>query len=112
GAAMLLPWLPPVPAILPLFGAGRALAMWRSKRAQLIISVVVLALVLAAALTLLLTVGDAPYVLDIGGWSAPVGINVVADRLAAPKPPGSSRVAPGGLLDSLAQGLGGGGGAP
>ena len=106
---MTLEWLAPVPAILPLFGAGLALAMWRSKRAQLIISVVVLALVLAAALTLLLTVGDAPYVLDIGGWSAPVGINVVADRLAALMLTVSSAVTLCVLLYSMAQGLADGG---
>ena len=102
---MTLDWLAPLPAILPLFGAGLALAMWRSKRAQFIISVVSLAIVLAAALTMLLTVGDAPLVVDIGGWSAPVGISVVADRLAALMLTVSAAVTLAVLLYSMAQGL-------
>ena len=104
-----LDWLVPLPAILPLFGAGLALAMWRSQRAQFIISVVVLAVVLAAALTMLFTVGDAPMVVDIGGWAAPVGIDVVADRLAALMLTVSAAVTLCVLLYSMAQGLADGG---
>jgi len=104
-----LDWLVPLPAILPLFGAGLALAMWRSMRAQFIISVVVLAVVLAAAVTMLFTVGDTPMVVDIGGWAAPVGINVVADRLAALLLTVSGAVTLCVLLYSMAQGLADGG---
>ena len=104
-----LDFLVPLPAILPLFGAGLALAMWRSQRAQFIISVVVLTVVLAASVAMLFTVGDGPMVVDIGGWAAPVGINVVADRLAALMLTVSSAVFLCVLLYSMAQGLADGG---
>src|SRR5688572_7510561 len=102
-------WLVPLPAILPLFGAGLALAMWRSMRAQFIISVSVLSIVLAGSVVLLFVVGDGPLVVDIGGWAAPVGIDVVADRLAALLLTISSAVTLCVLLYSMAQGLAEGG---
>jgi Formate hydrogenlyase subunit 3/Multisubunit Na+/H+ antiporter, MnhD subunit len=101
--------LVPLPAILPLFGAGLALALWRSQRAQFVISVLVLAVVLAASVTLLLNVGDVPLVVDVGGWAVPVGIDVVADRLTALMLTVSSAVFLCVLLYSMAQGLADGG---
>ncbi|MGC5614890.1 Na+/H+ antiporter subunit D [Georgenia sp. Z1491] len=76
-------WLLAVPVLLPLLGAGTSLMLARFRRAQGIISVVVLAAVLAVAIVLLVAVDSGPIVLNIGGWSAPVGIVLVADRLSA-----------------------------
>lgn len=77
-----LSWLVPLPVVLPLSAAGLALAMWRSRRAQGVISVVALSGVLVAAVTLLIAAEDGPMVVDVGGWAAPVGIDLVADRLS------------------------------
>lgn len=76
--------LVPLPVVLPLFGAGVALAFGRSARAQRIISVTVLAAVVAVT-GVLLAQADAhgPQVLNVGGWPAPLGITLVADRLSA-----------------------------
>ena len=78
-----LSWLVPMPVVLPLSAAGLALAMWRSRRAQGVISLVALSGVLVAAATLLVAADDGPLVVDVGGWAAPVGIDLVADRLSA-----------------------------
>jgi multicomponent Na+:H+ antiporter subunit D len=98
-------WLVPLPVILPLAGAGLALAVSRHPRAQRAISVVVLTLVLGAAVSLLVLVDQGPLVVDVGGWAAPVGISLVADRLAALMLSVSSAVTLCVLLYSLAQGL-------
>jgi multicomponent Na+:H+ antiporter subunit D len=76
-------WLVPLPVVVPLFGAGLALALYRRPRVQRIISVVALSIVLAVAATLLVLADDGPLVVDVGGWAAPVGIDLVADRLSA-----------------------------
>lgn len=78
-----LSWAVPLPVLLPLSAAGLALALWRHARAQGVISVVALSGVLVTAITLLVAADDGPLVLDVGGWSAPVGIPLVADRLSA-----------------------------
>jgi multicomponent Na+:H+ antiporter subunit D len=106
---MTLDFLVPLPAILPLFGAGLALAMWRSQKAQFAISVAVLTVVLAASVAMLVTVGDVPMVVDVGGWAVPVGIDVVVDRLSALMLTVSSAVFLCVLLYSMAQGLADGG---
>lgn len=75
--------LVPLPVLIPLCAAGLALALHRHPRAQRTISVVALSLMLAASLGLLVAADSGPLVVDVGGWAAPVGINLVADRLAA-----------------------------
>lgn len=97
-------WLVPLPVVLPLFGAGLALALYRAPRAQRVISVVTLTLVLAASATMLALVDDGPLVLSIGGWAPPIGIDLVADRLSALMLTVSSAVTLCVLLYSLAQG--------
>ncbi len=99
-----LSWLVPMPVVLPLSAAGLALAMWRSRRAQGVISVVALTGVLAAAVTLLVAADDGPLVVDVGGWAAPVGIDLVADRLSALMLTVSSAVLLCVLVYSLSQG--------
>ncbi|HEY0187289.1 MAG TPA: Na+/H+ antiporter subunit D [Cellulomonas sp.] len=76
-------WLVPLPVVLPLFGAGLALALYRKPRLQRWISVIALTLVLIVSATLLVQADNGPLVVDVGGWAAPVGIDLVADRLSA-----------------------------
>ncbi len=73
----------PLPMLVPLVGAGLALALHRHPRAQRVISVCVLLVVVAVAAVLVVAADDGPVVALIGGWSPPVGINLVADRLSA-----------------------------
>jgi multicomponent Na+:H+ antiporter subunit D len=97
-------WLVPLPVVLPLFGAGLALAMYRKPRVQRWISVIALSLVLVVAATLLVQADNGPLVVDVGGWAAPVGIDLVADRLSALMLTVSSAVTLCVQLYSLAQG--------
>ncbi|SDU70186.1 multicomponent Na+:H+ antiporter subunit D [Jiangella alkaliphila] len=61
--------LVPLPVVLPLFGAGLALALGRSARAQRVVSVVVLSLVVVIAAVLLARAdADGPQVMHVGGW--------------------------------------------
>ncbi|MCR6688710.1 Na+/H+ antiporter subunit D [Cellulomonas sp.] len=99
-----LSWLVPLPVVLPLFAAGLTLALYRKPRLQPIVSVTALSLVLIASVTLLVVVDDGPLVVDVGDWAAPVGINLVADRLSALMLTISSAVTLCVLLYSLAQG--------
>ncbi|KZM33840.1 Na+/H+ antiporter subunit D [Oerskovia enterophila] len=97
--------LVPLPVVLPLFAAGLALALWRHPRAQHIISVAALTLVLAASIGLLIGADSGPIVVDVGEWAAPVGIDLVADRLSALMLTVSSFVLLCVLLYSLGQGV-------
>ena len=100
-----LTWVVPLPVVLPIVGAGLALVGWRSVQLQRVISVVVLSLALLASVTLLVAVADGPLVLDVGGWAAPVGINLVADQLSALMLTVSAAVTLCVLVYSLAQGV-------
>lgn len=74
----------PLPVILPLLGAGFALAMGRSARAQRVVSLVVMSTTTAIAAVLVYkTHQDGPLAMRVGGWPADIGISLVADRLAA-----------------------------
>lgn len=98
--------LVPLPVVLPLFGAGLALALGRSARAQRGVSIVVLSLVVAVAAVLLVQAdNDGPQVMHVGGWNAPIGISLVADRLSALMVLVSAIVALGVLVYSLGQGV-------
>ncbi|WP_102509913.1 Na+/H+ antiporter subunit D [Sanguibacter massiliensis] len=97
--------LVPLPVMLPLFGAGLALALWKHTRAQRIITVVVLALMLAVGVGLIVAADAGPVVVDVGGWAAPVGIVLVADRLSALMVTVSSLVLLCVFLYSLGQGI-------
>ncbi|MCV2392990.1 Na+/H+ antiporter subunit D [Actinotalea sp. M2MS4P-6] len=100
-----LAWLIPLPVVLPLSAAGLALALWRHGRAQGVISVVALSLSLIASLTLLFAADSGPLVVDIGSWGAPVGINLVADRVSTLMLTVSFAVTLAVLVYSLAQGV-------
>lgn len=98
-------WLVPLPVVLPLTGAGLAVAFSRHPRVQRTISVTVLSMVLLVAVTLLLAADDGPLVVNVGGWAAPVGIALVADRLSSLMLAVSAAVTLCVLVYSLAQGL-------
>ena len=72
------------PVILPLLGAGLCLAFGRYAFLQRIISIVTLALVVAASATLLYR-ADAfgPQTFNVAGWPAELGISLVADRFSS-----------------------------
>jgi multicomponent Na+:H+ antiporter subunit D len=76
--------LVPLPVVLPLLGAAISLVLHGRPRAQRIVGVLVLVCTAAATLVLLGAVADGgTRVVDVGGWPAPVGISLVADRFAA-----------------------------
>lgn len=100
-----LSWLLPLPVVLPLFGAGLALALWRHGRAQGLISVVALSLSLIASVTLLVAADSGPLVAELGSWAAPVGINLVGDRVSTLMLTVSFAVTLAVLVYSLAQGV-------
>jgi len=95
----------PLPVVLPLIAAGLTLALWRHARAQRIIATAALSLVLVTAVVLLVAADSGPVVVDVGEWGAPVGIDLVADRLSALMLTVSSFVMLCVLLYSLAQGV-------
>jgi len=77
-------WLLAMAVILPLAGAGVTLIASRRPRVQRVISVGVLAAQLLVELTMLLQVtASGTMVMHVGGWTAPFGITLVADELAA-----------------------------
>ncbi|MEV4703190.1 Na+/H+ antiporter subunit D [Actinoplanes sp. NPDC049316] len=77
-------WLVPLPVIMPLLGAAVTLLLRRRPALQRTVSVLVLTATLVVALLLLAsTVAGDPLTVAVGGWAAPLGIVLVADRLAA-----------------------------
>jgi multicomponent Na+:H+ antiporter subunit D len=75
--------LVPLPVLLPLFAAGLTLALHRFANVQRIVSVTALATTTVASAALMVAADGGPVVVDVGGWAAPVGIALVADRLSA-----------------------------
>ena len=78
-----LAWAVPLPVLIPLLSAGIALVLNRRPRLQQ--AVAVLAMVVSTAFGAMLAIGAAkgPIILDLGSWTAPIGITLVADQLAA-----------------------------
>jgi multicomponent Na+:H+ antiporter subunit D len=74
----------PLPVLLPLLGAALSILFGRSRQVQRVIALSVLATVLVLAVALLVEVDrHGPVSTQAGGWVAPVGITLVADRLSA-----------------------------
>jgi multicomponent Na+:H+ antiporter subunit D len=74
----------PLPVVLPLLGAGLTLLAARRPQLQRLLSLLVVTAVLAASVALLVVVDrDGVQVVQAGGWAAPAGISLVADRLSA-----------------------------
>lgn len=76
-------YLVPLPVVMPLLGAALTLMIRRPQIQRTVSLTVLTATLLVSAMLLLITVQDGPMVVAIGGWSAPVGIVLVADKLAA-----------------------------
>lgn len=73
-----------LPVLLPLAAAGLSLALGRFADIQRVLGIVVLAAIVVDAVVLLYVAdSSAPIVLQMGDWPAPIGITLVADRLAA-----------------------------
>jgi multicomponent Na+:H+ antiporter subunit D len=98
--------LVPLPVVLPLLGAGVALALGHWDRAQRMVSVVALSASVAIAAILLVSAdSQGPLVVWIGGWPEPLGISLVADRLSALMLLVSATVTLAVLVYSLGQGV-------
>lgn len=76
-------WMLPLPVLIPLLSGGLALVVARRPRLQQLISIVALSASLLVSILLLIGANQATLVLDVGSWAAPIGITLVADRLAA-----------------------------
>ena len=77
-------WLLPMTIILPISGAALTLVASRRPRVQRTISVTVISVQLIVELVLITQVTNGgPMVMHIGGWTAPLGVTLVADELAA-----------------------------
>ncbi len=98
-------WMLPIPVLLPLLGAGLTLVVGRRPRLQQLIALAVLSATTAVAAVLAVAANAGPVVLDVGSWSAPIGVTLVADRLAALMLVVSQIVTLAVLVYSLAQNL-------
>jgi multicomponent Na+:H+ antiporter subunit D len=77
-------WLVPVPIVLPLVGAALSILVGRSRTAQRFVGIGVLAVLVVVSIVLLVEVDtNGTLVAEAGGWPAPMGITLVADRFAA-----------------------------
>jgi multicomponent Na+:H+ antiporter subunit D len=77
-------WLLPLPIMLPILGAGAAMALGRWRNAQRVVSIGTLtAATVAAAGLLALVEDDGIQVVQVGGWAAPIGITLVADLFSS-----------------------------
>lgn len=73
-----------LPVVVPLLGAALSILLGRSKAAQRVVALSSLTAVTAVSAAVLVEVDrHGPLALPIGGWSAPMGITLVADRLSA-----------------------------
>ncbi|MFD6095106.1 Na+/H+ antiporter subunit D [Nocardiopsis flavescens] len=105
--AGLLHYLIPLPVVVPLFAAGVKLAMGsRWPKVQQWLSIIALTFVLFVGFVLMLG-ADAlgPQVVQVGGWEAPYGITLVADRLSALMVTVSSAITLAVLVYSIGQGM-------
>ena len=72
------------PVLVPIAASALCMMLWRAPRWQRAVHLAALALMLAASLLLLQTIGRHGVVaLTFGGWGPPFGISFVADRLSA-----------------------------
>ncbi len=76
--------LVPLPIVLPLLAAGLSVLLARRQVVQRVLSLLTLVVLVATSGTLLhLADTDGTAVVQLGGWAAPYGISLVADRLSA-----------------------------
>jgi multicomponent Na+:H+ antiporter subunit D len=73
-----------LPILLPMLAAALCITAWGRVRTQAVIALVTTGALTAVAISLLLSVrGGEVAVAHIGGWKAPFGITLVADRFSA-----------------------------
>jgi multicomponent Na+:H+ antiporter subunit D len=73
-----------LPVLLPLLGAALSILVGRSRQLQRLVAISVLTGVAGVAIALLVEVDrNGPVATQAGGWPAPVGITLVADRFSA-----------------------------
>ena len=73
-----------LPVLLPLLGAGASMIAGRSKATQRVVALSVLTTTTVLSIMLLVVVDrDGTISTQAGGWPAPLGITLVADRLSA-----------------------------
>ena len=83
-SADLFGYLIPSVFLLPLLAAALCLVVSRRPHVQNIITITTLFILLViSGLLLVLTDQHGMHVVQVGGWDAPVGISLVADRLSA-----------------------------
>lgn len=99
-------WIVPLPVVVPLLGAGLALAFGRRPRIQALISLTAIIGLFVASIVLMVASDlHGPQVVNVGSWGAPVGISLVVDRLSALMLAVTAVVLLGVLLYALAQGI-------
>jgi multicomponent Na+:H+ antiporter subunit D len=77
-------WLLPAAIAVPLLGAGLTVLVGRRLAAQRVIALGGVGFVLLAAVGLLVEADEgSPVVAQLGGWQAPAGITLIADRFSA-----------------------------
>ena len=77
-------YLIPSVVLLPLLAAALCLVVSRRPRIQTLITVITLTgLLVISGILLVLTDSHGMHTVQVGGWDAPVGITLVADRLSA-----------------------------
>jgi multicomponent Na+:H+ antiporter subunit D len=97
--------LAPLPVLLPLLGAAGALLVGRHPRTQRAVSLTVLAAVVVVSVVLLLRAdAHGASAVAVGGWTPPLGIVLVVDRLSALMLVVASTVALGVLVFAVGQG--------
>ncbi|WP_143831991.1 Na+/H+ antiporter subunit D [Nocardiopsis sp. CNR-923] len=101
--------LVPLPVVLPLFAAGVKLALGtRWPQFQQWVSVATLSAVLLIGFALMVGADlYGPLAVQLGGWEAPLGITMVADRLSALFVTVSSAITLAVLVYSIGQGMAG-----
>ena len=76
--------LVPLPIVLPLLGAAVSIIGGRFRVWQRVVTLVTLASVLVISILLVVEADDKAFVVhEGGGWPAPLGVSLMADRLAA-----------------------------
>jgi multicomponent Na+:H+ antiporter subunit D len=77
-------WLVATPVVLPLIGAALSILVGRSRALQRIVGIGVLGALVVLSIALLVEVdANGTLVAAAGGWQAPMGITLVADRFSA-----------------------------
>jgi multicomponent Na+:H+ antiporter subunit D len=73
-----------LPIVVPLIGAALSIIFGRSRAIQRTISVSILLMIVVVSVLLLVEVDrNGPVAMQAGGWPAPMGITLIADRLSA-----------------------------